>query len=248
MRPLYRILAAVVIVASPAAAGQPRLESAPLVMPFSAARPGAELPAVWEPVRITPGKKPTQYQLVDDHGTVVLYALAEAAASGLGHDVRFDLRSAPIVEWRWKVARLIDDADNAIAAKEDSPARIVLEFDGDRSQLSLRDRAFFMLADRLAGRDVPYATLMYVWANRAPIGTVIANPHTDRVRMIVAASGAGGVGAWQTVRRDAYEDFRHAFGEEPGKLIAVGVLTDTDNTGATAEAWYGDIRLLPRPR
>ena len=245
MRMLVRIAVAVLIGTSGAAGGQARLESSPLVAAFSEGRPGAELPAGWEPVRITPTKKPTRYRLVDDHGTVVLHARAEDAASGLGHDVVFDVRAAPIVEWRWKVDRLIDGADNTVAAREDSPARVVLEFDGERSRLSIRDRAFFALADRLSGRDMPYATLMYVWSNASPLGSVIANPNTGRVRMIVAASGAAGVGAWQTVRRNAYEDFRRAFGEEPGKLIAVGVLTDTDNTGATAEAWYGDIRFLP---
>jgi hypothetical protein len=38
------------------------------------------------------------------------------------------------------------------------------------------------------------------------------------------------------------------FGEEPGRLLAVGVLTDTDNTGGHAEAWYGDIRFVPAAR
>ncbi len=215
-------------------------------MPFSAAAPGA-LPPGWEPVPITANKTPTQYRLVDDGGTVVLHARAEAAASGLGYHVRFDLASAPIVEWEWKISHLIDNADNAIAAKEDSPARIILEFDGDRTRLSLRDRAFFALAASIAGREVPYATLMYVWANRSPVGTVISNPNTGRVRMIVAARGARGVGMWQTVRRNALDDFRGAFGEEPGKLIAVGVMTDTDNTGATVEAWYGDIKFTSAP-
>lgn len=32
-----------------------------------------------------------------------------------------------------------------------------------------------------------------------------------------------------------------------GRLTALGVLTDTDNTGAGAEALCGDIRFLPAP-
>ena len=35
------------------------------------------------------------------------------------------------------------------------------------------------------------------------------------------------------------------FGEEPGRMTEVGVLTDTDNTGASVEAWYGDIEFRP---
>ena len=63
--------------------------------------------------------------------------------------------------------------------------------------------------------------------------------------ILVASSGAGGVGKWQTLSRNVLEDFCRAFGEEPGMLTDVGVLTDTDNTQSSAEAWYGDIRFLP---
>jgi hypothetical protein len=226
------------------ARAQARLEAAPLVPPFSAQKSSPSPPPNWEPVQLLPGKTPTEYQLVSDGGTVVLRARASAAASGLGYVTDFDIRAAPVIEWRWKVSRLIANADNAIAAREDSPARIVLEFDGDRNRLALRDRAFFLLADRLSGRDLPYATLMYIWAPRAPVGTVIANPRTRRIQMIVAASGPADVGRWQAQRRNVPADFRRAFGEEPGRMIAVGVLTDTDNTGEYAETWYGDIRFV----
>ena len=65
--------------------------------------------------------------------------------------------------------------------------------------------------------------------------------------MVVAVSGAAEVGKWMTLSRNVVEDFKSAFGEEPGLMTDVGILTDTDNTGATVEAWYGDIRLLASP-
>lgn len=233
------------VIATPLAArAQPRLEAAPLVTPFSTGKPPA-LPAPWTPVPIAANKTPTAYDLVVDQGTVVLHARADAAASGLGHSVAFDLQSAPILEWRWKVGNLVEGADNSDPTKEDSPARIVLQFDGTKSRLSLKDRAYFVLGKQLSGQEPAYATLMYVWSNRAPVGAVIPNPRTGRVQMVVVGSGATGVGTWQTIRRNVIEDFRRAFGEEPGPLTAVGVLTDTDNTGKSVEAWYGDLRFLP---
>src|SRR5262249_6497388 len=140
-----------------------------------------------------------------------------------------------------KVAQLIDGADNSVASKEDSPVRLVFDFDGDKSKLALRDQAVFRLSKLNSGHELPYATLMYVWANTAATGSVIENPHTRRVQMIVASSGPAGVGRWQALSRNLYEDYKKAFGEEPGKLIAYGVMSDTDNTGASIEAWYGDI-------
>jgi hypothetical protein len=88
---------------------------------------------------------------------------------------------------------------------------------------------------------MPYATLMYIWGNRAPREAIIPNKHTSRVRMIVVESGRDKLGRWQEVTRNVAEDYRRAFGEEPGQISAVGIMTDTDNTGDNAYAYYGDI-------
>lgn len=215
--------------------------------PFSQLPRGA-VTAPWTPVSIVIGKRSTHYDLVDDAGVTVLHAVADNAASGLALPLHFDLRSAPIVSWRWKIAGLVADADSTVASREDAPARIVFEFDGDKRKLTFVERAIYGISRHVAGHELPYATLMYIWSNHAPVGTVIPNPRTRRVQMIVASSGAAGVGAWQSLTRDVRADFRRAFGEEPGPLLAVGVLTDTDNTDGHAEAWYGDIRFAPQAR
>ena len=242
-RPAAFALAAVFGIASPIAGAQ-----APLVTLFSTQKAGADLPADWEVVKITEEKKPTQYKLIDDGGTVVLNAKADGAATGLGQPTKIDIKATPTIEWRWKINRLIAAADNAVGSKEDSPVRIVFSFGGDRAKLPLSDRVALTLSDKRSGKPTPYATLMYVWSNTVPVGTVIPNPHTGRVQMIVATSGPAGVGAWQSQKRNVLEDYRKAFNEDPGLLMSIGVLTDTDNTGESVEAWYGDIRLLPAGR
>ncbi len=239
------LLTASLLAAASAASAQPVIERAPLVTPFSAGPLGAPHPDGWEAVPLTDNKRPTVYELVDDHGTVVLHARADASASALGITTAFDPRAAPIVQWRWKIANVIDGADSAVAAREDSPVRLIFEFDGNKRSLPLGERAVFFLSRSLSGRELPYATLMYVWSNDAPVGTVIPNPRTRRIQMVAASSGTSEVGKWQTLQRNLLEDFQRAFGEPPGRLIAVGVMTDTDNTGAKAQAWYGDIRFLP---
>jgi hypothetical protein len=211
---------------------------------FSAMRAGGPL-APWTPVTIAFGKRRTHYELVDDNGNVVLHAVADNAASALGNAKPFDLFRMPVLAWRWKIAGLIETADPRKASREDAPARIVLEFDGDVKRLPLLERGIYGIAEHVAGRALPYATLMYIWTNDGSVGTVIANPRTRRIQMIVASSGAAGVGAWQALRRNVRDDFRRAFGEEPGALTAVGVLTDSDNTDGHAEAWYGDLRFEP---
>jgi hypothetical protein len=203
-------------------------------------------PAEWTRVKITDKKRPTLYEAATDEGRPVVHATANAAASMLAKRADFDLAERPLLAWRWKVSRLVESADNAVARREDAPARILLAFAGDVSKLPAKDRAVIKLSQKLSGRPLPYATLQYVYSNGAAVDTVIANPHTRRVQMIVASSGAAGVGEWQKVERDVVADFRRAFGEEPGKLLAYGLLSDTDNTGESVEAWYADLAFRPR--
>ncbi len=210
---------------------------------FSTNPPGA-LPKDWEPLILVRKKKPTEYVLTDLDGRTVLHAAADKASSGLRHEVSIDPARQPWLSWTWKTNQLIPGADNSKRDTEDSPVRIVLAFDGDRSKLSFMDTILFDTAKLISGHEFPYATLMYIWENQAPVGTVIPNTRTGRIQMLVAESGPKNLGQWMKYQRNIVEDYEKAFGEKPGQLIAVGVLTDTDNTEETIEAWYGDIRLL----
>jgi hypothetical protein len=242
------VAGAYVAAASLLVIAQPHMESAAIPVPFSSGTPGSVFPRGWEPVKLSDRKHPTAYALVADGDSVVLHAQATAAASGLAQFFRFDIRIAPIVEWRWKVSTMIEGSDNRIAAKEDSPARLIFAFDGDKSTLPLLERSIFYITEKLSGRQLPYALLQYIWAREIPVGTIVEHPYTRRVRMLVVASGPGGVGRWHSLTRNLHDDFRRAFHEEPGPLTGVGVLTDTDNTGGTVEAWYGDIQFRPAER
>lgn len=208
---------------------------------FSAAAAGSPLPEGWKPWLITKTKKPTAYSLAAVDGRVALKAVANASATGLMRDMRIELKEFPLLRWQWKTENLIPHADNYAKDREDSPVRLVIRFEGDIGKLPFKDRLVLRLAKTLSGQELPYATLMYIWENKAPRGSVIPNPHTGRVQMIVAESGPARVGQWLTEEHNVYEDYKRAFGEEPPPVSAVGVLTDTDNTDETATAWYGDI-------
>ncbi|MGO8989997.1 MAG: DUF3047 domain-containing protein [bacterium] len=54
-------------------------------------------------------------------------------------------------------------------------------------------------------------------------------------------SGADKLNQWVNEDRNVYEDYKKAFGEEPPMISGVAIMTDTDNTGESAIAYYGDI-------
>jgi hypothetical protein len=58
------------------------------------------------------------------------------------------------------------------------------------------------------------------------------------------SQGADTIGRWQVFERNVLEDFRRAFGEDPGQVLTVGVMSDADNTGDDAHALYGDIAFM----
>lgn len=219
------------------------------VQPFSANRAGASLPHGWRPWIINRNKAPTRYDLVLDPlaRQVVLHAVADRSASGLKQRLDVDSQQRPWVSWRWRVTQLIEAADNTDRDAEDSPVRLMLFFDGDRATLPGADLVKFELARLVSGQEPPFATLMYIWENRQPPGTVIGSSHSGRIRMIVAGSGVDRLGQWKQFERNYVDDYRRAYGEAPGRLIGIGILTDTDNTGGRIEAFYGDIRLSPAP-
>jgi hypothetical protein len=202
------------------------------------------LPEGWEPMILLRNKKQTQYELVTKDSATVLHARADGASSGLMHKVDISAQQQPWLHWSWKITSLVRAADNTQRATEDSPVRVILGFDGDKDTMPFTDQVLFETARVMTGHEFPYATLMYIWENNKPSGTVIGSTYTSRIKMMVAESGSDGIGEWRTFARNIVEDYERAFGEKPGRLIGVGVLTDTDNTGESTEAWYGDIQLL----
>ena len=182
--------------------------------------PAAERPFEnWDAFKISDKKKPTRYRLVEEGGRTVLHAVADGSASGLTRSAPFSILDRPLASWSWKISRLVASADNSKARYEDSPVRLVLAFDGDTGRLPRLDQAALYVSRKVFGREMPYATLMYIWSNKAPVGSVIENPHTRRVQMVVASSGPAGIGAWQKLQRDVAADYRRAFQEEPGRVL-----------------------------
>lgn len=214
--------------------------------PFSAAAPGQAVPAPWTHTAIHGVERRTEYRLVDDDGTSVLRADAQGSASALVHEVSFPAAAAALLEWRWKVNRVLKSGDGTTKEGDDYAARVYVMFDYPLAKLTFADRLRLRLARALYGPDVPAAALCYVWDARLPAGTIIASPYTSRVRIVVVDSGAEHAGRWRVVQRDPGADFRRAYGEEPPGISAVAVATDTDNTGERVTAWYGDIVLKKR--
>lgn len=196
----------------------------------------------WTPV-LLPAKLRTAFQLEKHDQRIAVQADAQSSASMLRQKLNVPPDQLGRLQFQWQIDSLIAQADMGDRDSEDSPVRLILAFEGDRSHFSAKNAMLSDLTEALTGEPLPYATLMYVWCNRRPVESVIVNPRTDRVRKLVMESGAAHIKQWRQYERNVRADFEKAFGEPPGALVGIAIMTDTDNTRSHAKAWYGDIRL-----
>ena len=208
---------------------------------FSRAQAGGPFPDSWKPLTFHKIDEHTEYSLVEDDGTVVVKAVSRGSSSGLTREVTIDPEQYPIVEWRWKIENVLQKGDVTTKAGDDYPARLYITFAYDESKIGFLEQAQYELAKLLHGKYPPTGAINYIWESRSPVGTIVPNPYTDRVMMIVLESGEAKVGQWVTESRNLYEDYRKAFGDDPPPISGVAVMTDTDNTQESAVAYYGDI-------
>ena len=166
----------------------------------------------------------TRYKLVTD-GEIqqtVLQAESDASASGLYREVTIDLTKTPMLNWTWRIDELLQDNDERSKQGDDFSARVYVVKSGG---------AFFWKT----------RSLVYVWSNKHPENSQWPNPYTSQARHIVVQTGSEQLGQWVTEKRDVRADFAQLFGEQIEQIDAVAIMTDSDNSGQQASAFYGDI-------
>jgi len=207
-------------------------------------------PVEWMPISFGDVDTKTRYQLVQRPGrgdtTTVVRALSNGGAAGLGRKVRLNPRQYPILTWQWRVSTVLEKGNAREKDGDDYPARIYVTFDYDPSNFGFFDRIKYEALQVLGYDQIPTRALNYIWASRVEKGTILQNLFTDWVQMVAVESGSTKVGTWVRERRNIRADYREAFGEAPPPVNGIAIMTDTDNTGESATAYYGDIVARPR--
>jgi len=175
--------------------------------------------AGWEE-KVFEGK--TRYETVRQDGRIVVRATSRGTASGLYLRRRIDLEKTPILRWTWRVDGTLGDIDERTRAGDDYSARVYV----------IRAHPVLLWRTRAVN---------YVWASTRAVGETWSNAYTDSSRHVAVRSGDAHAGHWVEERRDVRADFRELFGESVRYVDAVAIMTDTDDTGGGAVAYYGDI-------
>jgi hypothetical protein len=164
----------------------------------------------------------THYTPATVDGHKAIKAQSHNAASGLVRKISIDLNKTPYLHWHWRVDNVLHATKEKTRQGDDYAARVYVIVSG----------GLFFWQTR---------ALNYVWSSNQPVGSTWPNAFTGNAVMLAVRSGAGQTGQWLHETRNVLEDLQ-AYLQKPFKHIdAVAIMTDTDNSGQSATAYYGEI-------
>ena len=165
-------------------------------------------------------------RIVEIEGRKMLYVNANDNGAILFKPVRLNPKEYPFLSWNWKVSNTIPASREKEEGGDDYPAAVCVVY----------GKMFL---------SVPYwyRILIYVYGNNMSVGERFDNPCEAKAKMIVVQSGAHDAGKWLSYKVSHYQDYIKEFGEEPPKIIYVGIQTNADRTHSKVEAWYSDMLL-----
>jgi len=163
------------------------------------------------------------YRIESESGNHFLRARADNKAVQIGLEHTFDPKNQPRLKWRWRVSQMPPGADERVSGKHDAAAQVYIIFDN----------------------QVWPRVVKYTWSSSLPVGTQFTSPLYSRNKGIVRRSGQPDPKRWYEEEVNFLEDFKRLFGDEPGKVQGIAILTSSDATKTTAGADYDDFVLLP---
>ncbi|WP_446809678.1 DUF3047 domain-containing protein [Methylomonas sp. 2BW1-5-20] len=165
----------------------------------------------------------TQYNLQSVDGGAALQADSRAAGSGLFKEQRIDLQQTPFLNWSWRVGQRLSGLNEQSKAGDDYAARVYVVVKGGLAFWNTK-------------------AINYVWAGNTAKDTVWPNAFAGDHAMMLALRGTEAkLNVWLKEKRNVRADLQKLFGEDIRYIDALALMTDTDNSGGQALAYYGDI-------
>lgn len=168
----------------------------------------------------------TTYEVIynNNKGSDTLKASANGTASMLYKVADINLTQTPFIQWDWKVSNTYKHKNERHRKGDDFPARV-----------------YIAIASK-SGSIFPRA-LTYVWSsNSAPLSSW-KNPYSNAVVMLSLQNGEVNSRQWVSEKRNLKDDLAQLFGEDIENIKGIAVMTDADNTGASAVSFYRNLRF-----
>lgn len=164
----------------------------------------------------------TRYAIVEKDGTQVIEAQSRGQASARYLEREIDLDETPYLHWCWQVDSTYPGLDETTKAGDDYPARVYV-------------------ARKTGLLPWQVQSVNYVWSSTQDAGSTWTNAFTDRAELMALQGGPSKVGEWVAEVRNVRDDFATLFGDTVTAVDGVALMSDGDNSGNDATAWFSQL-------
>jgi hypothetical protein len=154
--------------------------------------------------------------------------LSKESSFGYKKELELSVKDYPYVHWSWQARTLPKGGDFRKRETDDQAGQIYLLFPRFPAKLNTR-------------------ILGYLWENETPKGTSGTSTAWSKLKCIVLRDKTDPLGNWYKESRNAYEDYKRLFKEEPPALGSVAIYINSQHTGSEAEILYGPIYFTSEP-
>jgi Protein of unknown function (DUF3047) len=191
---------------------------------LNAQQVGRALPHGWK-VRPVRGHQAPASIIVDSGGLFFLRIAGTARAAWFVHELPAPLPITGRLSWRWRVPLAPSGANLDAAATDDAALRV------------------FVVFARRGVFDTTPRALFYAVADGAP-PALPTGPRRKSLASIVAGLPAMTRG-WMSVTADPIADYRRFWHSDAPRIVALGVMQDTDQTRTAAIGDLMDLKWSP---
>ena len=163
------------------------------------------------------------YKVLEQGGVRFIRATARSTGLQIGKEFDWDIKTFPVLAWKWRPQLFPHGADERESGKNDSALGVYAVFPHS---------------------PVAVKTVKYVWSGTVPAGTT-ASASRGLTRMVVLRSGEQASAGWVQETVNVARDHGRLFGKTPKQPRGIALLTDADDTKGAAVGDYTDFRVCP---
>lgn len=174
-------------------------------------------------------KGSTHYTVKLKQGDKILKAKSKNSASGIFKTQRINIKKYPFINWKWKIKnKLINDREKSKSG-DDYSARVFV--------LANKDFSFWNTKG-----------ICYVWSSSSKGISYYPSPYTpNNIKIITLCGPSDETSQWYKISRNVYKDFSSLYDTEFKFINKIAIMTDTDNIGQEATAFYKNIYFSKKP-
>ena len=164
----------------------------------------------------------TKYSLGNNENGKFLKAEANNSASGLGKEIKINLKETPFLNITWKVEKDLPGIDEDSKKGHDYAARVFVIKKTGATPLSNR-------------------AMNYVFSSNNDVNTYHPSPFTKRSIDYVLSTTKENLNKWVTVKVNVREHFKKFHNLDLEEINGVALMSDTDNSKLKAISYYQNI-------